>query len=198
MSTPPDKRPMPPFATVMLGVVQVARGRSEGLRAFGNSPHAVLAALTPLVAFILVGAALALVGGKRDGLTALMAVSVGLLSPLVLSFEVARRWGRDALWPRFAAAFCWCQWATPVVFGGMLVLMSLLMAAGLDGDTALGLGVAALFCYGLWLHWFLARHALQLTVWRAVFLVVLVNIGTTLLISVPQLIDYMLNGAPPA
>jgi hypothetical protein len=125
----------------------------------------------------------------------LVAVSVGLLSPLVLSYEVARYWGREAQWPRFAAAFCWCQWATPVVFGAMLVLMSILMAAGLDGDTALGIGVAALFCYGLWLHWFLARHALELTPWRAVILVLVVNVGTTILITVPQLADYMLNGA---
>ena len=116
----------------------------------------------------------------------------------MLSWEVARRWGRADRWPCFAAAFCWCQWATPVVFGAMLVLMSLLMAAGLGGDTALGIGVVALFGYGLWLHWFLAKHALDLTAWRAVLLVVVVNVGTTVLISVPQLADYLLNGAGPS
>ena len=125
----PAKKPTPPFATVLLGIAQVARGQADGLGKFGNTPQAVLAAITPLVAFMLVGGVLSLLGGKADGVTLMAMVAVGLLSPLVLSFEVARRWGRDAQWPRFAAAFCWCQWATPVVFGGMLVVMSVLMAA---------------------------------------------------------------------
>ena len=192
--TPPEKRL--PFSAVVLGITQVARGRPEGLGKFGNSPQAVMAAMTPLVAFMLVGGLLALVGGKADGLTTLVAVCVALLSPLVLSFEVARRWGRELQWPRFAAAFCWCQWATPVVFGAMLIAMSVLMAFGLDPDTALGIGVMALFCYGLWLHWFLARHALELTAWRAVILVLIVNVGTTILVAVPQLAGYLLNGPP--
>ncbi len=182
----------------MLGIVQVARGRADGLRHFGNTQHAVLAAMTPLIAFVLVGAAVALLGGKPDAVGDLLAVSVALMTPLVLSFDIARRWGRAPQWPRFAAAFCWCQWATPVVLMAMLMLMSVLMAFGLDGNTALGVGVVALFSYGLWLHWFLARHALDLSAWRAVVLVGAVNLSTSVLVAMPQMADYLLNGpAPP-
>ncbi len=37
----------------------VARGRAEGLLQFGDTPQAVLAALAPLAAFLLVGVLLA-------------------------------------------------------------------------------------------------------------------------------------------
>ncbi len=193
---PPEKPPVP-FGAVMVGIAQVARGRAEGLEKFGNTPQAVLAAMTPLMAFVLVGGALALLVGKLDGLATFAAVTVALLGSLVLSFEIARLMGRGGKWLRFAAAFCWCQWATPVVFGGMVVVMSLLIAAGLSDVTAVGIGMVVLVCYGLWLHWFLARHALALSGLRAAMLVFGVNMGTTLLISIPQWADYLMNGPSP-
>ena len=55
-----------------------------------------------------------------------------------------------------------------------------------------------LFCYGLWLHWFLARHALALTAARAAVLVLVINLGTTLLVTLPQVANYLVNGSPPA
>ena len=199
MSTPPDKTPTAArFSQTMLGIFDLARGRAGGLRYFGNTPQAVLAALTPLVAFMLVGGAVALLGRRPDAVTALVAVAVALLCPMVLSFEVARWWGRAPRWPLFAVAYCWCQWAAPMAMAGMLVLVSVLMAAGLDGDTAMGIGVAALFGYGLWLNWFLARHALALSGWRAAALVAVVNVSTMVLILIPQAADYLLNGPPPA
>ena len=126
------------------------------------------------------------------------AITVGLLGPLVLSFEIARRWGRAAQWYRFATAFCWCQWAAPMVLMAVLVLMALLMAGGISETAAATVGVACLFGYGLWLHWFLARNALDLSAMRAVILVVGVNVFTTVLIILPQLADYAVNGSPPS
>ena len=158
----------------------------------------MLAALAPLVAFLLVGALIGLLGGSRDAVEDVAAVTVGLLGPLVLSFEFARRWGRAGQWYRFATAFCWCQWAAPMVLLAVLVLMSVLMAGGMGESTAAGVGVAGLFGYGLWLHWFLARNALDLSALRAVILVAGVNLLTTGLIILPQLADYAVNGAPPS
>ena len=186
----------PPFGKVLLGILLVARGRAEGLRQFGDTPQAVLAALTPLMAFLLVGVVLAVIGGNREAVTDVAGVSVGLLGPLVLSFEVARRWDRAKQWRRFATAFCWCQWAAPLVLAVVLVVMAILMAAGFSGDAAAGTGVAFLFGYGLWLNWFLARHALELSRWRAAAIVVIVNVLTVLLILGPQVADYLVNGAP--
>jgi hypothetical protein len=193
ISKPPGT---PPFSKVLLGIFLVARGRSEGLLQFGDTPQAVLAALTPLAAFLLVGVLLAAVGGNREAVTDVAGVSVGLLGPLVLSFEVARYWNRAAQWRRFATAFCWCQWAAPMVLAVVLVVMAILMAIGFSGDAAAGTGVAFLFGYGLWLNWFLARHALDLTRWRAAAMVVIVNVLTIILIVGPQVADYLVNGIP--
>ncbi len=192
----PPGPPRQPVAHVLLGIMLVARGRAEGLRQFGDTPQAVLAALAPLLAFLLVGILLGLLGRNRLAVTDLAGVSVGLLGPLVLSFEVARRWGRAAQWRRFATAFCWCQWAAPVVLAFVLMLMAILMGFGLSDEAAAGTGVAVLFGYGLWLNWFLARHALSLSRLRAAAMVAIVNVATAVLILVPQVADYMLNGVP--
>lgn len=191
----PDDQARPRFITVLTGIAMVARGQKAGLAQFGNTPQAVLAALTPLAAFLLVGAAAAVFGGSADAVADVAAVSIGLLGPLVLSYEVARRWDRAAAWPRFAAAFLWCQWAAPVVLALILVVMATLMAGGLPGDDAASLGILLMFGYGLWLHWFVARHALEISRLRAAMLVLMVNVATMTLISLPQVIDYMVNGS---
>ena len=181
---------------ILMGIALVARGRPEGLAQFGSTPQSVLAALAPLLAFLLVGVLLGLLGRNQDAVTVEAGVCVGLLGPLVLSFEVARRWGRDAQWLRFATAFCWCQWAAPVVLAAVLMLMALLMGIGFSGDAAAGTGIALMVSYGLWLNWFLARHALSITGLRAAAMVAIVNVTTGLLIMVPQVADYLVNGPP--
>lgn len=185
-----------PQRNVLRGILLVVRGRAEGMGQFGASSEAVLAALAPIVAFLIVGAFLGVAGGGVSALTNVAAISVGLLAPLVLSFEGARWLGRAAEWPRFAAAFCWCQWAAPVVLIGMLMLMMLLMAAGLSGDAAEIAALLATFGYGLWLNWFLARHALQISKWQAAGIVAGVNLLTGALIILPQVADYLMNGPP--
>ncbi len=194
----PGPRRADPPRNVLRGILLVVRGRAEGMGQFGASPEAVLAALAPIAAFLIVGAFLGVAGGGLSALTNVAAISVGLLAPLVLSFEAARWLGRAAEWPRFAAAFCWCQWAAPIVLIGMLMLMTLLMAGGLSGDAAEMAAVLATFAYGLWLNWFLARHALRISAWRAIGLVAAVNFLTGALIILPQVIDYLVNGASPS
>ena len=78
--------------------------------------------------FPLVGGALMLLGGGGlDALSDLLATLCALLAPPVLSFEVARLWGREAAWLRFATAFNWCQWVP--VFASLLLLVCLAMLA---------------------------------------------------------------------
>ena len=82
---------------------------------FGATREAFLASLAPLIAFPLVGGVLMLLGGGGlAALSDLLATLCALLAPPVLSFEVARLWGRQDAWLRFATAFNWCQWAIPV------------------------------------------------------------------------------------
>ena len=185
------------MGTVLLGIARVARGRKEGLLQFGGTPEAVLAALAPLVAFLLVAAVIGLLSGSREAVEDVAVASILLLAPLVITFEIARRWGRANQWFRFATAFCWCQWAAPAVLIGVMLVMAMLMAGGMDEASAAGAGLALLFGYGLWLNWFLTRHALDLTPLRAVLAVLGCNAVIAVLVLLPQLADYAVNGPPP-
>ena len=181
MSAPAPRR------NVALGILLVARGRADGLAQFGNTPQSLLAALAPLAAILLVGLAVALLNGSFEVMSDLLAGGVELLALLVISFEVARRWGREAAWFRFATVFCWCQWAGPMALLGLLLAMSLMLAAGVAAATAAVAGLVGLAAYGLWLHWFIARHALSLSAPRALALVAVTHAATMALILLPQL-----------
>lgn len=187
--------PRRPFAdgtatgNIVLGMVRVALGRAEGIILFGDTPQAFLTSLAPLFAFPLVGGALVAAGGHPlAGMSDLLATTCALLAPPVLSYEIARHWQRDAHWLRYATAFNWCQWLLPLLG---IMLMPLLGMAGSAGLSPRAIGMLMLVGmggYGLWLHWFLARHALQLSRLRAVLLVIGVNLGTVVLVVGPRLL----------
>lgn len=171
---------------ILLGILRVACGRADGLGRFGATRQAFLASLAPLIAFPLVGGALLLLGGAgRAGAAQLLATLCALLAPPVLSFEVARLWGRQPVWLRFATALNWCQWAIPVVAVLSLAILQPLLAAFLSERGAVAATLGAVGCYALWLHWFVARHGLGLSRLRAAALVLLVNLGTGLLVLGP-------------
>jgi hypothetical protein len=179
----------PQIGNIVLGVFRLARGRADGIRQFGATREAFLASLAPLIAFPLVGGLLMLLGG--GGLTALadlLATLCALVAPPVLSFEVARLWGRQNSWLRFATAFNWCQWVIPVIGTLLLVVLGTLAALGLPRSVASTSVVLGLVTYGLWLHWFLARHGLGLSRIRAALLVFGVNFGTVLLVLGPRML----------
>jgi hypothetical protein len=179
----------PPPGSIVLGVIRLARGRADGIRQFGATRDAFLASLAPLVAFPLVGGVLMLLGG--GGLTALsdlLATLCALVAPPVLSFEIARLWGRQAAWLRFATAFNWCQWVIPVIGGVLLMVLAILATLGLPRGVARAGFVLGLISYGLWLHWFLVRHGLGLSRVRAGLLVFGVNCATVLLVLGPRVL----------
>jgi hypothetical protein len=191
-------RQAPPRTRILLGIFRVATGHADGLAQFGDTPEAFLGSLAPLVAFPLVGALLMLGEGETlTALTDLLATLCALLAPAVLSYEVARFWGRAALWTRFAVAFNWCQWAIPALAVMLVVLVGILLTLGVPSNVGLLLVVAGLGGYGLWLHWFLARHGLGLSVARAVVLVAGINLATILLVLGPRLLALALGGTLP-
>jgi len=110
-----------------------------------------------------------------------------LLTPAVLSYELARIWRREAAWYRFATAFNWCEWILPLFAVLAMLPMSVAINAGVTPDAASLLFILVLCTYGLWLHWFLARKALALSVGRAILLVLIVNGGTAVAVLVPGL-----------
>jgi hypothetical protein len=119
---------------------------------------------------------------------------VALLTPAVLSQALARLWGRDAAWLRYAVAFTWCQWVMPPALLAALLGSGMLVAAGVPDDAAELLGALALLVYALSLHFFIARQALDLSRWRTAAIVAIVNIGTGALVTVPVLVRGALEG----
>jgi hypothetical protein len=176
-------------ASVLRGIVRIARGRPDGLGEFAATRQGFLASLAPLLAFPLVGTFLLLLnGGGLVAIADLLATVAVLLAPPVLSWEFARLWRQQDHWLRFATAFNWCQWLLPLLASVLLVMAGGLVNAGLSQNAATGLLVLCLGAYGLWLHWFLARHGLALSRFHAALLVAGVNLGTAVLVLAPRLL----------
>jgi hypothetical protein len=180
--------------SVLVGILRIARGRVDGVECFGSSPQAFLASLAPLIAFPLVGAGLAISAeGPERALTGLAMTLCALLAPAVVSYELAHFWRREEAWPRFATAFNWCEWILPVLACVVILPLSVAISAGM-GETAASLVlVVCLGFYGLWLHWFLARHALALSGFRAAVFVVVVNLSTAAVVIGPRLLAHDLG-----
>jgi hypothetical protein len=178
-----------PAGSIVVGVMRLARGRPDGFSQFGATRESFLASLAPLIAFPLVGGVLMLIGGGGiAALSDLLATVCALVAPPVLSFEIAQLWHRDAAWLRFATAFNWCQWAIPVLGSMLLLALGVLVAVGLPRSAARGLALLGLVSYGLWLHWFIARHGLGLSRFRAAVLVLGINLATVVIVVGPRLL----------
>jgi hypothetical protein len=180
-----------PRKNIIVGILRIARGRADGVDYFGSTPQAFLSSLAPLIAFPLVSAVVGLfTEGPRRALTGLAMTLCALLTPAVLSFELARIWKRTDAWVRFATAFNWCEWILPVLACLILVPLAVAISAGMDEAMAKLLLLSCLGFYGLWLHWFLARKALALSGIRAFVLVLLVNLGTAVTVIGPRLLAH--------
>jgi hypothetical protein len=175
--------------SILVGILRIARGRADGISCFGATPEAFLGSLAPLIAFPLVGTVLgAFTEGPRRALTGLAMTLCALLTPAVVSHELARVWKRGDAWLRFATAFNWCEWIMLVLACLMVVPLSVAMSLGLSDDVASKVWLGCLGAYGLWLHWFLARSALALSRLRAVVLVFVINFATLVAVMGPGLL----------
>jgi hypothetical protein len=174
---------------ILRGMALIARGRSQGLNCFRDTNQAVLYSLAPGLG-VLAGAVIEGFA-EGDGTSAIREIPGTLcilLAPSVLSYELARLWGREAFWKRYIVAFNWCQWLLPVIGFLLIAALTLAQAAGIDGQAGLRVLLVCLAGYALWLNWFLARHGLALGSWRAAGLVAAVNLGTVVLVFGPTLL----------
>ena len=99
------------------------------------------------------------------------------------------------LFRSFATAFNWCQWAIPVLGCMLLLALGMLVAVGLPRSAARGLALPGLVSYGLWLHWFIARHGLGLSRFRAAVLVLGINLATVAIVIGPRFLTLVTNDA---
>lgn len=177
----------------LVGVLRLARGRVEGLAAFGSTPGSFLASLAPLIAFSLVGAAL-LAGraGLGGMLTLLFLLVIAHLAPPVVSHALARYWDREDWWLRYATAYNWVQCALPLAVLPLAFALQIMVILGLPAGAAVRVAVVAFIGYVLWLQWLLARHGLDLSRGRAMVVVGGVHFGTYLLAMAPlQLLEWL-------
>jgi hypothetical protein len=175
--------------TILRGMGLIARGRAEGLNCFRDTPQAFLFSLAPGVGLLLG----ALIEGFAQGTASTAADEIPgtlcvLLAPSVLSYELARLYGREAFWNRYIVAFNWCQWLLPMIAFVLIALLAVAQAAGVGGPNGIRVLLVCLAGYAVWLNWFLARHGLALSVWRAVGLVAAVNLGTIAIVFGPTLL----------
>lgn len=174
---------------VLAGIAMTAIGRRDGLRRFGGTRDRLLASLAPLIAFPLVASVMLAASGEAALAGAqFLATLCALLAPLVVSYEFARWWRRTEQWLRFATAFDWCQWAIPVFAVLALSVVTPLLTGWLGQRGALLGAIGLTGVYALWLHWFVARHALGISAWRAVLLVVSINIASAIVGFGPALL----------
>lgn len=171
------------------GALRLALGGRDGILLFGTTARAFLASLAPLIAFPLVGALLLMRWGRfRTGLSFLLFAVIAQVGPAVLSHALAERWGRGALWLRYATAFNWCQWALPAVAFLIILILQLLAGDRLGSEEVSQITLFVVSVYGLWLNWIIARAGLDLSRARAALFVALVNVGVVLMALVPQLV----------
>ncbi len=174
---------------VLQGLLLIARGRPEGLDCFGATPDAFLAALSPWLAFLLVGLLLMMLRQPSAvGFSLALLSLCALLLPPVLSHALAGTWKRSTFWLRYATATIWCEWLVILAYAASLLLVALLLKLGVPTDLAGIAFVGLIACYWLWLHWFLAWRGLAVGWARAAILVGLVVASTAVLCGLAQLL----------
>jgi hypothetical protein len=167
----------------------IARGRAEGLNCFRDSPRAFLSSLAPGLGIMVAAVAAGLANGAgASALGEIPGTLCVLLAPSVLSYELARFWGREAFWNRYIVAFNWCQWLLPVLGFLLIAGLTLVRLGGISGQGAIRILLVCLAVYALWLNWFLARHGLALSAGRAAGLVAAVNLGTIAIVFGPAML----------
>ena len=184
---------------ILHGIYLLATGRSRGLEKFGAGRRDFLISLLMLLCVPIL-AALVSIGqyGVRPAAGLALVLTCALMAPPVISHALARFWGREVLWPRFATAFNWSRAGVVAVFAIMLVVTAILIQMGFPREAAGELLLGGMSIYSLWLEWFIARHGLQISTARAVISVLAINGTTFLLLGIPSVVARMFeSGAPP-
>ena len=180
------------FATSVLGTLRgmfgLALGRVEAFREFGNTPAAFSASIAPLIAFPLVGAALLGLRGYWVYAASLMLSRLCgvLLQPVIVEFA-ARRLNRGERWLTTSTALNWSIWIIFVLIPAGMVVNAGLVSVAASLATALAMSAALIGAYMLWLQAFILRTGLKTGWWKAIALLLVVNLGVAILYAVPYL-----------
>jgi len=173
----------------LIALARLLRGDRAAMALFDATPRGFLNSFIPLAALPVVAAVATLAKGDVPrALTDLLAAVCVLALPPVISHALARRWQREDRWLRFAVMFNWTQFGLSALFVAVLAMLGVLLGTSETEPATNGIVVAvvllclAVLCYGLWLHWFIARHGLNLTRGQAAFVVFATYAGTLVLV----------------
>ena len=180
---------------ILRGLLLLAKGDKAGLNEFSNSLEAFTASLAPLIAFPLVGAGISIAGGQWQ------VAIIGFLSRLcavlvlpVITYEFARRIGRETLWTRTATALNWSFWmVVPLIFVAAFA-GALLVQTGLAMENAAYVALGAIFGYLLWYRWLIIRGGLGLNKLQAAAFIIISSLAIGLFSIGPILLDYAFYG----
>lgn len=147
----------------LIGATRLARGDREGLRGMETTPHGaarsfwVAAICLPFFLILrFVDADSAAVSMR--GITAeLIGYAISWVLFPLFARHLAVGCGREALWPRYVAAWNWCN----VVQYVLLLVLAMPALFGAPAGLIQLVSIAVLF-YGIWLGWFVARTALAI------------------------------------
>jgi hypothetical protein len=175
----PQRRPA-------LGLFLLGVGRPQGLDQFGADADSYLNSLAPLLGMLIVIALLfALEAGALRGGLFFLIVFCNLLAPPVIGHGFARWWKRLDRWPLYANVLNWSWWLMVCLVALLLPLSRISLSTGVSPMAAALLMLGVLTVYEAWFHWFIARHALQLSRLRALLVMLCVVFGTGVLLQVP-------------
>ncbi|HEX7391256.1 MAG TPA: hypothetical protein VF286_14195 [Acidiphilium sp.] len=177
-----------PQGNVLRGLYRLACGDAAGIREFGNSTAAFSASIAPLLAFPIVGSALVGLQGHW-----IIAVSIflsricGVLIQPAITQWSAHRAGQGATWLMTSTALNWSIWLIfPLVLVG-IVLGSSLVNLGLPQQAATGIVFGLIALYMLWYQGFILRSGLNFSIWRALGVVVVMNLAIGIAYVIPYL-----------
>lgn len=166
------------------GVLLLVRFRPEGFASFAATPQGFMNSLAPMLAIAAVGALLS--GSVPKAALQILMGLVALLTPAVISHFLARAWGREAVWLRYAVAFNWCQTTVNLLMLGATGAMEF----GSNGFKLVAVGILA---YVLGLYWFLMRQGLGVSPTRAALGVLTTTLASGLLLFGPLIIAVSLR-----
>jgi hypothetical protein len=146
-----------------LGLLLLAVGRKRGFTYFGSDTDAYLASLAPLVAFVLVAAAVLALQSPREAATLFLLSICQVLAPAVIAHPLCRRWDRADRWALYANILNWAQFLFFLVLPVVLALARAAVAAGAPIDATASAALLVFLGYVVWFHWFVARGALVLS-----------------------------------
>jgi hypothetical protein len=132
--------------------------------------------------------------GLETALTALLAIVCALLVPPVVSHALARFWGRDTWWLRFAIAYNYSRIAVVGIYAALLMVAAVMLGLRMPRMAVSGIIQSAMLAYTLWFDWFLLRAGLQVSAMRAALGVLALNIATFLLVFGPLLLAIGMSG----